>query len=263
MKKFVIAFWSLVLIFAFFVLLTHFQAWGWIQLTTLPLVFAIALPLAIYTSHSWKFGIAINLLLFFLINLIIHLMTNQSAQPWFQYFAEFILLALIVTPATICGHLLREFVAEYNLVSSLFADKEIPHLVDVRSLIESEFARGTRYNYPITMVLLQSRSDQNTDLQQKAEYLTNLFRERLAGNELSNFLLEKSRITDILVKAEGENNYLLICPGTDRSSAEHLIERLRSAQTSGTTIDFQATVAAFPEDARSFNSLLDYVRANG
>jgi signal transduction histidine kinase len=260
MKKFFVAFWSLILIIAFFVYLLHSQAWGLFHLSTLALVFAIALPLSLYTSHTWKFGISSNLLIVLIINLIIHLVTHQNAQPFYQYLAEVILLALTVVPATICGQKLRMFATEYDLVSSLFADKKIPHLDDIRSLIESEFARGTRYNYPISMVLLQSKSDQNAELQQKAEFLTNLFRERIAGNELSTFLIEKSRITDILVKSEEENEYLMICPGTDRTSAEHLIERLRTAQTSGKMVDFHATIAAFPDDARSFNSLLERLK---
>jgi signal transduction histidine kinase len=257
MKKFFVAFWSLILIIAFFVFSLHFQGWGLFSLATLPLVFAIALPLSLYTSHTWKLGISSNLLIVFVINLIIHLVRDQSLLPYYQYLAEFILLVLTVVASTICGKTLRKFETEYNLVSTLFADKKIPRLGDIRPLIESEFARGTRYNYPISMVLLQSKTDQNTELQQKAEFLTKLFQERIAGNELSTFLIEKSRITDILVKSEEENIYLMICPGTDRPSAEHLIERLRTAQTNGNMIDFQATIAAFPDDARSFNSLLE------
>jgi hypothetical protein len=260
MKKFFVAFWSLILIIALFVLLLHFQAWGLFQLSTVPLMFAIALPLSLYTSHAWKVGFSTNLLIVFVINLIIHLVTNQNLQPFFQYLAEFFLLVLTVVASTICGQTLRKFEAEYNLVSTLFADKKIPHLHDIRPLIESEFARGTRYNYPISMVLLQSKTDQNTAIQQKAEFLTKLFQERIAGNELSTFLTEKSRITDILVKSEEANDYLMICPGTDRPSAEHLIERLREAQTNGKMIDFQATIAAFPDDARTFNSLLERLR---
>ena len=260
MKKFFAAFWSLILVIVLFVLLLHFQGWGLFRLSTLPLAFAIALPLSLYTSHTWKFGISANLLIVLIFNLIIHLVTQPNSQPFYQYLAEFSLLALTVIAATICGQKLREFAKEYDLVSALFADKKIPHLDDIRSLIESEFARGTRYNYPISVVLLQSNTDQNAELQHKAEFLTNLFSERLAGNELSDFLLEKSRITDILVKSEVENDYLMICPGTDRPSAELLIERLRKAQTNGKMVGFQATIAAFPDDARSFNSLLEHLR---
>jgi len=260
MKRYIVAFRVLIIIIAIFLLLFHFKGFGLFHLNTLPLLFAIALPLSIYTSHTWKFGISTNLLIVFIINVATHLTADQTIQPFSQYLSEFIVLVSIVVPATFCGRYLREFITEYNLVASLFVNKKIPHLDDVRPLIESEFARGTRYNYPISMVLVQSNTDQNTALQEKAEYLTTLFRERLADTELSSFLFEKSRITDILVKSEEENDYLLICPGTDRISAEQLIERLKNVQENGKIIAFHSTIAEFPDDARSFGSLLDYLK---
>lgn len=241
-------------------LLFHFQAWGFIQLTNLTLVFAFALPFSLYASHAWKFGIPANLLIAYMINLTLHLVIDQNAQPFYQYLAEFILLSLVVIPSTVCGRQLRDFIAEYKLVSSLFADQNIPRLDDVRSLIESEFARGSRYNYPISLVLLRSKPDTSSTRQQQAEYLADLFREHLAGNELSTFLYEKSRITDILVRSEIDNEYLLICPGTDRQSAELLIDRLKNVQSNRQMVDFQSSIAAFPDDARSFNSLIEHLR---
>ena len=262
MRKFNTTFSIFTLVLAVIFLFVYYQPFGLEFSSYFPIIFVISILVALLTSRVWNFSISTNLLILLTIFFITCIITNEFSFAVGRYIIHGVVLASGITAASLIGKELNQFVKEYASVSMILENNTILKVSDVRPLIESEFARGTRYEYPISLVWFEGITNGNEELNHSAEILASLFKEQIAANQLSKFLQAKSRVTDILVRVDSANEYLLICPGIDEKSAQQLVDRLRGDTNALGLVHFNHKLFSFPKDARSFDAIMEQIREN-
>jgi hypothetical protein len=222
-----------------------------------PIVFGISIVLALFSSYQFKLSIPLNLIIYLVFFLLVYILTDEISLSASHYLIYGGMLVIGVVVASITGKKLRKFADEYSAVALIIESNTVLQVEHVRSMIESEFARGIRYGYPISVISFEGNPEGKEQIDQAAEILTNVFKKQISANQLSKFLLERSRVTDILVHRDDTNQYLLICPGIETDQAKQLTDRLEDDVQQIGILEFEHKTVSFPKDARSFDAILE------
>jgi hypothetical protein len=257
MKRFIPALGAFIVIVTAIFLVTYYLPFGITDARSFHWVFGVSIVLSLATCYQFKLSIPLNVIIYLTFFLIIYILTDEITSSLGHYILYGGMLVVGVIAASITGKRLREFVEEYNAVALIIESNTVLEVNHVRSMIESEFARGIRYGYPISVIQFVGDPRGKPEIDVAADILTKLFKEQISANQLSKFLQEKCRVTDILVHRDGTNQYLLLCPGIESDQAKQLTDRLDAAVKEVGLLDFSHKAVSFPSDARSFDAILE------
>jgi GGDEF domain-containing protein len=136
-------------------------------------------------------------------------------------------------------------------------------------IINYEINRSRRYDYPMTMLLIEPDFNSLEMLKKKWQYriLGKFFRQYLTHGILRIFYAT-IRETDVFV--EMQDYYVIVLPNTLKENAHYLIDRLRQNFSDEMKLVIRIGVSQFPEDGLMYDDLLrvakerleitDYVR---
>ncbi len=125
--------------------------------------------------------------------------------------------------------------------------------------IKKEFARSRRFHRSLSLIVVHAFPK---DIEVVREMLKSLQRDVLAS--LSNARIgqavgEVLRQTDLLLK-DHVGRYVVLCPETNKESSMLLAERISKIVEERTGLQVNCGVASFPEEALTFDDLLDLAR---
>jgi len=213
-----------------------------------PMIIALSL-VSMFINTRWN--MIIGTIIASLLILTLYFFTNSIPRDAGQLL-QIMIAVIMVVFSTYVGQSIRELNSQLHNQSNSASTDAILYLHQVRPLIESEFARGYRYNYPIVMIRMNGLiKEEKTKKQSSLDENTQQIDQQMAA-----FLTQNLRVTDILVHLSAVNDFLLICPGINRDNASHMINRLTELVTHENFAGFTHTIASFPHDGRSFEALL-------
>lgn len=259
MKRFIQTLALFLLTVIAFLLAAYYLPFGINEARCFFWVFGVSIILSLFSSYFFKLSIPVNVLVFLVIFLAVYIQTDEINNSVTHYFVYGGMLTVGIVLSSITGKMLKKFEEEYNAVALVSETNTVLEVNHVRSMIESEFARGIRYGYPISVIAFEGNPQGKEQIDVAAELLTRLFKDKISANQLSKFLQEKCRVTDILVHRDDTNQYLLLCPGIESEQAHQLTERLESAAKDINLLEFSHKTAAFPADARSFDAIIEFL----
>lgn len=125
--------------------------------------------------------------------------------------------------------------------------------------IKNEITRSRRYHRPLSLVIIESRPT--------AEKLTREALMSVQADLLSRFTVarigqiidERIRQTDLILR-DGRGHFIILCPETDVNNVKLLADRIVQAVRERTDLPVRYGVAAFPDDALTFEDLLQVAR---
>ena len=250
MNRFLLRFTLFLLLFSSIFLWYVFtpEQWQPAQLF-FPTILALSL-ISLFVNIRWNAvigTIGVSLLL-----LAVYFITTPAAHDASQLI-QIMIAIIIVLFSTYLGQSIRTLKDQLQNQSNPAGNDSILYLNQVRPLIESEFARGYRYNYPIVMVRIKGLPKEENSKSK------NLLEENLQklDQQMASFLTQNLRVTDILVHLAAVNDFLLICPSINQENATHMIKRLTELVSREKFAGFTHTIASFPHDGRSFEALLN------
>ena len=123
--------------------------------------------------------------------------------------------------------------------------------------IENELVRSRRYQRSLTVLVIEPDSDSiSQSLMPSTEEIKHNLANRYAMGKVSEVINATARRPDLIIKLDQPERFILVCPETSVSSSNMLIQRIRSAVESDLGITVSCGVASFPEDALTFEDLL-------
>lgn len=132
-------------------------------------------------------------------------------------------------------------------------------LAEESQRIKIELARSRRYHRPLSLMMIESEPDERkltTEMLRSIQYdLTNRFISARVGQIIN----DKIRQTDLMMK-DRRGRYIVLCPETDLANITELTKRIAQAIQERTDIRVRWGVAAFPEEALTFEDLLNTAR---
>lgn len=141
--------------------------------------------------------------------------------------------------------------------------RRIKSLEEAKEEIDLELYRSRRNQQPLSVVVLEvADEDANVILNQTVEEIIKSTRKHYIYMSLARVVRRALRRTDMLLHQTSSGRLILIGPETSAKDATHLIEKIKMVAKNELNISPNLGVATFPEDALTFNDLVDQAEWN-
>lgn len=121
--------------------------------------------------------------------------------------------------------------------------------------IKTEFSRSRRYHRPVSLLVIDIRSQVDSIEKDVLKSLQRDMLARLSSARVGQAVGEAIRQTDLLMRDHG-GRFIVLCPETPLDSASLLAERIRVMLEERTGMLVTYGVASFPDEALNFEDLL-------
>ncbi len=125
--------------------------------------------------------------------------------------------------------------------------------------IRIEFTRSRRYHRPLSLVVIESES---TDEKLTREMLRSIQQDllnRFSSARVGQIIDGRVRQTDLVLR-DHAGRFVILCPETDFENSRLLAKRISQAIEDRTSLKVLWGVAAFPDEALTFEDLLQKAR---
>jgi GGDEF domain-containing protein len=125
--------------------------------------------------------------------------------------------------------------------------------------VKVELTRSRRYNRPLSIVLIESESDDRKSAQEKLMGIQHDLMNRFTSARVAQIIDDSIRQTDLVLKGY-RGSFIVLCPETDRGNAVLLAKRISREIKERIGLQVLLGYAAFPEDALTFEDLMRKAR---
>jgi len=132
-------------------------------------------------------------------------------------------------------------------------------LQDAHDLISAEITRSRRYHHPLSILTIRLDKHKNKESLKDYKALENDMLERFAVAKISHILSDLARNTDLVLR-DKNGQFVILCPETDANNISILAERIAAAVDESLKADIDWGSAAFPDEALTFDDLLQTAR---
>lgn len=122
--------------------------------------------------------------------------------------------------------------------------------------IKIEITRSRRYHRPLGLIILQASSDETLSNTELVSAIKNDLSHRFSFARIGQVVDENVRQTDMVFR-DRFNRFIVLCPETAYQNSQVLAKRLADSVYNRTNMVILWAAAAFPDDALSFDDLLD------
>ena len=121
--------------------------------------------------------------------------------------------------------------------------------------IKIELTRSRRYHRPLSLVIIESVGDDDKVAIEMLKGIQHDLMNRFTSARVGQIIDDRIRQTDLVLR-DYRGRFVVLCPETDLASAELLAKRIVQAVKERTDLLVLFGVAAFPDEALTFDDLL-------
>jgi GGDEF domain-containing protein len=125
--------------------------------------------------------------------------------------------------------------------------------------IKIELTRSRRYHRPLSVVVIQIESEDEKITREMLKSVQHDLLTRFTSARVGQIIDDRIRQTDLVLR-DYQGRFIVLCPETDLSNAALLAQRIAQAIKERTSLGVLWGVAAFPEEALTFEDLLQKAR---
>ena len=227
------------------------------------LVAMIAVPLTLFFPFVTRVSTVVPLGIWAGVYLILSLLINRGyttdAKDYSVLVLEFILLEVGIWFA----HQLAMQITHTESVMDELAIDAFPHrsqaLDEGSERVKIEFNRSRRYHRPLSMLLMEVDPEDQRDNREVIKSIQYDIVNRFTSARVGQIIDDRIRQTDLVLR-DRRWCYVILCPETDLSAVLLLGKRLAETVKEKTGLVVLWGVAAFPEEALTFDDLLKKAR---
>jgi len=227
------------------------------------LVAMIAVPLTLFFPFVTRVSAVVPLAIWAGIYIILSLLINRSyttnAQDYSVIVLEFILLEIGIWFA----HQLASQITHTESVMDELALDAFPHrsqgLDEGSERVKIEFNRSRRYQRPLSMLLMEIDPEYQRNNKEVIKSIQYDIVNRFTSARVGQIIDDRLRQTDLVLR-DRRWCYVILCPETNLSSVLLLGKRMSETVKEKTGLSVLWGVAAFPEEALTFDDLLKKAR---
>lgn len=182
--------------------------------------------------------------------------TSTKAIEFGVVILEFILLELCVWFA----HRLATQIGQAESLMDTLALGAFPsraHTIEQEhQQIKKEFARSRRYDRPLSLVVIEPEPEESHTATELLRNIQDDLLHRFRSARVGQVIDEYTRQTDLILK-DHRGRFVILCPETNDQIVALLAERLARSVKERTGLSIRHGVASFPDDALSFDDLVE------
>ncbi len=125
--------------------------------------------------------------------------------------------------------------------------------------VKIEFTRSRRYHRPLALLLMEVDPQLHKENSEVLQGIQSDIMSRFTSARIGQIIDDRIRQTDLVLR-DRQWSYVIICPETDYSSVLLLAKRISQAVQEKTGYSILWGIAAFPEEALTFEDMLKKAR---
>lgn len=125
--------------------------------------------------------------------------------------------------------------------------------------IKIELTRSRRYHRPLSVVVIETESEDEKTTREMLKSIQQDLLSRFSAARVGQIIDDRLRQTDLVLR-DHRGRFIVVCPETDFANAALLAKRISQAIKERTNMGVLWGVAAFPEEALTFDDLLQKAR---
>ena len=223
------------------------------------IMFAVVAMTGVLLPSFFRPSIYLNLLIWGIIYVFIwlfHWRFLDESPTTLVLGLQFILIELAAGLSHFVGLHLDEVEFLLDGLSTSTYPNRMLNLNDARERINTEIMRSSRFNHPLTVLVVQMKTVSEKETWSTLKNLQRDLLKRFAVAKAGQIIGNLARQTDLIVQ-ENNERFVVVCPETDKERSAILAERICKVVENELEGDMAWGCASFPEESFSFEELLE------
>ena len=227
------------------------------------LVAMIGVPVTLFFPYVTRISTVVPLAFWAGVYVLLSLFINRSRTTDSHDFSIIILEFILLEVGIWFAYQLALQITHTESVIDELATDVFPHraqeLDEGSQRVKIEFSRSRRYHRPLSLLLLEVDPEHQRDNREVLKTIQNDILNRFTSARVGQIIDDRIRQTDLVLR-DRRWCYVILCPETDLSAVLLLAGRMTETVKEKTGLSVLWGVAAFPEEALTFDDLLKKAR---
>ena len=219
----------------------------------------VAVPLTLFFPRISRISVYVPLLFWAVVYIVLLQLINRNYSANRGELAVIALEFMMLEVGVWFAHQLASQISHAEsimdaLALSAFTNRDRD--IDSESQqIKIELTRSRRYHRPLSVLMIESESDDEKLIREAFRNIQHDLMSRFTSARVGQIIDDRVRQTDLVLR-DYKGRFVVLCPETDFSNASLLAKRISQAIKERTSLRVLWGVAAFPEEALTFEDLL-------
>lgn len=223
----------------------------------------VAIPLTLFFPKISRISVYVPLLFWAVVYIVPLQLINRNYSANKGELAVIALEFMMLEIGVWFAHQLASQISHAESIMDSLALSAFPHRArDIDSenqRIKIELTRSRRYHRPLSVVMIQSESEDEKITREAFRNIQHDLMSRFTSARVGQIIDDRIRQTDLVLR-DYQGRFIVLCPETDLPNASLLAKRISQAIKERTNLRVLWGVAAFPEEALTFDDLLQKAR---
>ena len=223
----------------------------------------VAMPLTLFFPKISRISVYGPLLFWAIVYIVLLQLINRNYSANKGELAVIALEFMMLEVGVWFAHQLASQISHAESIMDALALSAFPNRardIDSESQrIKIELTRSRRYHRPLSVVMIESESDDEKLIREAFKNIQHDLMSRFTSARVGQIIDDRVRQTDLVLR-DYKGRFIVLCPETDYSNASLLAKRIAQAIKERTSLRVLWGVAAFPEEALTFEDLLQKAR---
>jgi GGDEF domain-containing protein len=219
----------------------------------------VAMPLTLFFPRISRISVYIPLLFWAIVYIVLLQLINRNYSANRGELPVIALEFMMLEVGVWFAHQLALQISHAESIMDALALSAFPNRArDIESenqRIKIELTRSRRYHRPLSVVMIQSESEDEKLIREAFKNIQHDLMSRFTSARVGQIIDDRIRQTDLVLR-DYKGRFIILCPETDLSNASLLAKRISQAIKERTSLRVLWGVAAFPEEALTFEDLL-------
>lgn len=219
----------------------------------------VAVPVTLFFPSISRVSSFVPLAVWAGVYLILLQMINRDLSANAGEFPVIILEFVLLEAGVWFAHQLALQIGHAESIMDALALSAFPNrahdIESERQRIKIELTRSRRYHRPLSLVVIESESEDQKTTREMLKSVQQDLLNRFTSARVGQIIDDRIRQTDLVLR-DHRGRFVILCPETNLDNTILLAKRIAQAVKERTNLHVLWGVAAFPEEALTFDDLL-------
>lgn len=219
----------------------------------------VALPLTLFFPSISRVSVYVPLSVWAAVYLFLVQVINRNYSANKGQLSVLVLEFILLEVGVWSAHQLASQISHAESIMDALALSAFPNRardIDAESQrIKIELTRSRRYHRPLSVLVIQMESEDEKTIRETLKSVQHDLLNRFSSARVGQIIDDRIRQTDLVLR-DYKGRFVVLCPETDLPSASLLGKRVSEAIKERTSLRVLWGAAAFPEEALTFDDLL-------
>jgi len=223
----------------------------------------VAVPLTLFFPSVSRVSVYVPLLVWAAVYAVLLQVINRNYSANKGEISVIVLEVILLEVGVWYAHQLAVQISHAESIMDALALSAFPNqarIIDEENQrIKIELTRSRRYHRPLSVVLIEAESEDEKITREMLKSIQHDLLSRFTTARVGQIIDDRIRQTDLVLRDQ-KGRFIVLCPETDLQSAALLSKRISQAIKERTNLGVLSGVAAFPDEALTFEDLLQKAR---